>query len=245
MSPLWIKLQADIVEHPKFIGLSPAAKWAFIEMMFYAQRNLSDGFIDGRVMRGKWADDVIEELLTNDKESPSLTRVGDDYQLHNYAKYQRSRAQVEELIETRQRNGSRGGQVSALSRSSKSEAKVKQTDSKSEANGVAKEYPDTDTDTDTEQVVVSKQTRKTELQLDWKPSPAGYEYAKQRAPGMNADIQAEKFVNYNLTQGRKLGDWEAAWRNWVLKAIEFDPLLAQPLPPPKKQFTGYEDDDDV
>jgi hypothetical protein len=245
MATLWIKLQADIVEHPKFIGLSPAAKWAFIEMMIYAQRNLSDGFIDGRVMRGKWAEDVIEELLTNDKESPSLTRIDDDYQLHNYAKYQRSRAQVEELIETRQRNGSRGGQVSALARSSKSEAKVKQTHSKSEANGVAKEYPDTDTDTDTEQVVVSKQTRKTQLQPGWKPSPAGYEYAKTKAPGMNIEASLEEFEDYNLRNNRTNADWDAAWRTWVRKAVEFNALLAQPLPPPKKQFTGYEDDDDV
>jgi hypothetical protein len=243
MATLWIKLQADIVEHPKFIGLSPAAKWAFIEMMIYAQRNLSDGFIDGRVMRGKWAEDVIEELLTNDKESPSLTRIDDDYQLHNYAKYQRSRAQVEELIETRQRNGSRGGQVSALARSSKSEAKVKQTDSKSEANGVAKEYPDTDTDTD--KGVVVKSTRKTQLQPGWKPSPAGYDYAKTKAPGMNIEASLEDFEDYNLRNNRTNADWDAAWRTWVRKAVEFNALLAQPLPPPKKQFTGYEDDDDV
>jgi hypothetical protein len=243
MATLWIKLQADIVEHPKFIGLSPAAKWAFIEMMIYAQRNLSDGFIDGRVMRGKWAEDVIEELLTNDKESPSLTRIDDDYQLHNYAKYQRSRAQVEELIETRQRNGSRGGQVSALARSSKSEAKVKQTDSKSEANGVAKEYPDTDTDTD--KGVVVKPTRKTQLQPGWKPSPAGYDYAKTKAPGMNIEASLEDFEDYNLRNNRTNADWDAAWRTWVRKAVEFNALLAQPLPPPKKQFTGYEDDDDV
>ena len=243
MATLWIKLQADIVEHPKFIGLSPAAKWAFIEMMIYAQRNLSDGFIDGRVMRGKWAEDVIEELLTNDKESPSLTRIDDDYQLHNYAKYQRSRAQVEELIETRQRNGSRGGQVSALARSSKSKAKVKQTDSKSEANGVAKEYPDTDTDTD--KGVVVKPTRKTQLQPGWKPSPAGYDYAKTKAPGMNIEASLEDFEDYNLRNNRTNADWDAAWRTWVRKAVEFNALLAQPLPPPKKQFTGYEDDDDV
>jgi hypothetical protein len=242
MASLWIKLQADIVEHPKFIGLSPEAKWAFIEMMIYAQRNLSDGFIDGRVMRSKWADDVIEELLTNDKESPSLVAVDDDFQLHNYSKYQRSRAQVEELIETRQRNGSRGGQASALQRI-KSEAKVKQTDSKTEANSEAKEYPDTDTDTD--KGVVIKQTRKTQLQRGWKPSTAGYEYARTKAPGLNVEASLEDFEDYNLRNNRTNADWDAAWRTWVRKAVEFNALLAQPLPPPKKQFTGYEDDDDV
>jgi hypothetical protein len=243
MSTLWIKLQADIVEHPKFIGLSPAAKWAFIEMMIYAQRNLSDGFIDGRVLRAKWSDDVIDELLNNDKETPSLTSVDDVYQIHNYAKYQRSRAQVEELIDTRQRNGSLGGQASAMQRASKSEAQVKQSASKSEANEVAKEYPDTDTDTD--KGVVVKPTRKTQLQRGWKPSPAGYDYAKTKAPGMNIEASLEEFEDYNLRHNRTNADWDAAWRTWVRKAVEFNALLAQPLPPPKKQFTGYEDDDDV
>ena len=75
MSSLWIKVQTTIVDNPKIIGLSDKGFRAFIEMMIYSQQHLSDGFIDGRVARSKWGEDVLNELMTNDKNNPSLIAV--------------------------------------------------------------------------------------------------------------------------------------------------------------------------
>lgn len=239
MAQIYVKMYLDIVEHPKFIALSVEAKWAFTEMLMYCQQHLSDGFIDGRVVRAKWSSKVIEELTTNDKDSPSLAVEGDDFRIHNYCKRQRTRAEVEAIKEQRVESGSRGGQATAKQRASKEVAKVEQTDSKTEANEVAKEYPNTDTNTDTEvntEVVISKPKRMTTLKADWKPSPAGYEYARERAPGLNVAVAVENFMDYNLRNARTNADWDAAWRTWVRKAVEFDPSLATPPPPPKRQF---------
>jgi hypothetical protein len=191
------------------------------------------------VVAKRWGLDVAAELTSNDPQNPSWVPVDGGFQLHNFCEYQMTNEDVDKKREAQRLNGIKSGEArraKAERNRTNSEPTVNQNELESES--------ESESETETEQVVVSKPTRKTELQPDWKPSPAGYEYAKQRAPGMNADIQAEKFVNYNLTQGRKLGDWEAAWRNWVLKAIEFDPLLAQPLPPPKRQFTGEDYDND-
>ncbi|NBW21646.1 MAG: hypothetical protein EBR82_78190 [Caulobacteraceae bacterium] len=254
MSSLWIKLQADIVEHPKFIGLSAEAKWAFIEMMIYSQRNLSDGFIDGRVMRSKWSAEVIEELMTNDKESPSLTKVEDDYQLHNYAKYQRSREQVEAIRQVRIETGSRGGQATAQQRnskpSSKTVAKVQQTSSKTEANRVAKKYPDTDTDTDTDTYLANTHIppsggspgRKTKLDPNWQPDEALRSWTHGLAPALDIDFERGKFVDWFAQTGKTYGDWGATWRNWIRRAVEANPTLKAAPPPPKKQF-GIEPED--
>lgn len=252
MSSLWIKLQADIVEHPKFIGLSPAAKWAFIEMMIYAQRNLSDGFIDSRVMHGKWSDDVIQELMTNDKESPSLRLVGDNYQLHNYSKYQRSRKQVEAIQQSRRESGSRGGIATAQARAGKVVAKIEQTDSKVVANDVAKEYPDTDTDTDTEvysanthiPAEAGKPNRKTKLDPQWKPDDGLRDWTRKLAPALDIDFEAGKFVDWFSQTGKSYGDWDATWRNWVRRAVESNPALKIQPAPPKRQFTGEGYDDE-
>jgi hypothetical protein len=234
---LWAKIALNLADNPKVIGLSDSAFRAFVEAILYSRQHLTDGFLDARVVAKRWGLDVAAELTSNDPQNPSWVPVEGGFQLHNFCEYQMTNEDVDKKREAQRLNGIKSGEArraKAERNRTNSEPTVNQNELESES----------ESETETEQVVVSKPTRKTELQPDWKPSPAGYEYAKQRAPRMNADIQAEKFVNYNLTQGRKLGDWEAAWRNWVLKAIEFDPLLAQPLPPPKRQFTGEDYDND-
>lgn len=56
-------------------------------------------------------------------------------------------------------------------------------------------------------------------------------YAKKK--GYTGDLQtlSEKFLNYHRAKGSKFASWESAFKNWVLKEIEFHPAAAtdQPL----------------
>jgi len=56
-------------------------------------------------------------------------------------------------------------------------------------------------------------------------------YAQKK--GFSGDLQnlSEKFLNYHRAKGSKFIDWNAAFRNWILKEIEFHPAAAtdQPL----------------
>ncbi|MDD4357542.1 MAG: hypothetical protein PHN98_09845 [Smithellaceae bacterium] len=52
------------------------------------------------------------------------------------------------------------------------------------------------------------------------------EYAK--AKGYTGDLESlkEKFLNYHRAKGSKFASWESAFKNWVLKEIEFNPPSA-------------------
>lgn len=47
-------------------------------------------------------------------------------------------------------------------------------------------------------------------------------YAASKHYGGDLAVMTEKFVNYHSSKGNKFSDWTAAWRNWLLKDIEFN-----------------------
>jgi hypothetical protein len=60
------------------------------------------------------------------------------------------------------------------------------------------------------------------------PIPADYSvtyelrsWAKTRNLTVDLDHQTELFINHALQNDRRCRDWDAAWRNWMLKAQEF------------------------
>jgi hypothetical protein len=242
----WFKVDDGFYTSMKFLSIprqhQAQAAGAWLLCGTWSADKMTDGFVPYSVMdMWEFEADVVGHLVEVGLWDHDEERMG--IQFHDWCDYQPTR---DELMEKRNRRAEvNSANAKKRWEKSKNDASVMQEVCETDANTMQNDAPVPEPVPEPLEVVVVKPTRKTELQPDWKPSSAGYEYAKQRAPGMNADIQAEKFVNYNLTQGRKLGDWEAAWRNWVLKAIEFDPLLAQPLPPPKRQFTGEDYDDDI
>ena len=53
------------------------------------------------------------------------------------------------------------------------------------------------------------------------------EWAISRSlPRQMAETEAEKFRNYWIAEGKPKKDWNAAWRNWVLKALEYRGISA-------------------
>jgi hypothetical protein len=65
-------------------------------------------------------------------------------------------------------------------------------------------------------------THKTPI-TSWAFGPADFSFAKER--GFN-DLRirqmAEQFYNHASDHGRQSADWPAAWRYWVIGAVEFD-----------------------
>ncbi len=49
------------------------------------------------------------------------------------------------------------------------------------------------------------------------------EYAKDKGYHGNLEILSEKFLNFYKARGSRFADWQAAFRNWVLKELEFHP----------------------
>lgn len=46
-------------------------------------------------------------------------------------------------------------------------------------------------------------------------------WANTKTPGLDLEIQTERFKNHAEANARTAANWSAAWRNWMLKAVEY------------------------
>lgn len=239
---LWAKIALNLADNPKVIGLSDSAFRAFIEAILYSRQHLTDGFLDRRVVAKRWGLDVAAELTSNDPANPSWLEVEGGFEIHHFCEYQTTSDDISEMKEKKSRAGKASVEARRQRKLNEQSTQVEQPVEQVLNTSATQGQPESETETETDKGVVVKPTRKTQLQRGWKPSPAGYEYAKQNAPGMSIPIELEKFEDWNLRENRTTADWDAAWRTWVRNAVKFDPSLATPPPPPKKQFGVVSDD---
>lgn len=68
---------------------------------------------------------------------------------------------------------------------------------------------------------INKKTIKREHSLpkDWKPKESVY--TDNRWIGIDIDREAERMRNWSEANGKKYKDWDAAFRNWLDRAIDF------------------------
>ena len=92
---LYAKFDINMDENPKILLLSDAAFRALIESTLYCRRQLTDGFIDDRILSKRWSIGVVEELSGNDPERPSWIKVDGGYQIHDFAEHQTTTADIQ------------------------------------------------------------------------------------------------------------------------------------------------------
>lgn len=78
-----------------------------------------------------------------------------------------------------------------------------------------------------------KKTKKKSgpLSGDWKPNGKHHKLAKEH--GINLDWEADKFRDHALAKDWKMKDWDATFRNWLRKSLDFSKNGA----PPSQQQT--------
>lgn len=227
---LWAKIALNMADNPKIIGLSDSAFRAFIEAILYSRQQLTDGFLDRRVVAKRWGLDVAAELCTNDPHNPSWVEVEGGFQVHNYCDYQMTNEDVERKREAQRLNGIASGKARS--------AKANQNRTNIEPNSNQNEL-ETETELEIEIDKASSivdNDRKTPLEASWVPSEAGIEFAKTRAPSLIISDEVQRFKDYNAAHGRRMIDWDATWRTWVMNQVRYRPEVAKTPPPPKKQF---------
>ena len=57
---------------------------------------------------------------------------------------------------------------------------------------------------------------------DWVPSQRTLDRMTELFPGVDIQYEQEKFVDYYLSNGGVSANWEAAFRNWIRRADEYD-----------------------
>lgn len=73
--------------------------------------------------------------------------------------------------------------------------------------------------------------RKIALPIDWQPEPIKPEGHAGRIiaawPAGRMERELSKFKDHALANGVRHDNWQAAWRNWIIKADEFDGRFTQ------------------
>ena len=163
------KIEHSLYDNPKIVGLSCEAFRAYVEGILYSGKNLTDGFLDERIVARMWGTQVAEELTTNDPVNPSWQRVEGGWMIYGFAERQNTKADIDAKREQKRA----AANARWKQKQSTSNAEPMHSAYKSDAQAM----PDTDTDTDTDnkELMFNKVERKDEYSDDfetwWKSYP--------------------------------------------------------------------------
>ena len=134
---LYARFDIGMDEHAKIMLLSDAAFRALFESTLYSRRQLTDGFLDERIVTRKWGLDVASELSSNDPERPSWVKVDGGWMIHDFAEHQVTSADIQAKREA----GRKGG----LAKASKPLAPASKTLEQTASTSLAKTETETET----------------------------------------------------------------------------------------------------
>ena len=138
---LYARFDIGMDEHAKIMLLSDAAFRALFESTLYSRRQLTDGFLDERIVTRKWGLDVASELSTNDPERPSWIKVDGGWMIHDFAEHQVTSADIQAKREA----GRKGGLAKAEQKASKPVAPAKHLLDVCSSTSLAKTETETET----------------------------------------------------------------------------------------------------
>lgn len=93
----WVKLDDGFADHPKIVRAGPTAAWLHVAALCYCARHLTDGRIAANKVRTLTELPRISNEIRRLTATGLWTKDGDDYVIHDYLKYQPSRADVEAI----------------------------------------------------------------------------------------------------------------------------------------------------
>lgn len=214
---LYAKFDINMDEHAKVIMLSDEAFRALFESTFYARRQLTDGFLDERIVLRKWGEKVALELSSNDPHKPSWAKVEGGWQIHDFGEHQTTTADIQAKREA--------GRLGGLAKASKALAGATADAKHLPSNTLAKTETETETNTPfptsepNPPLEDEKKPRKkpsTKIPDNWQPTE---EHAKRaRAKNLNVNELAEHFKLHAETHDRRAANWNSAFTMWITKA---------------------------
>lgn len=109
----FIQLALDFPQNAKIRPLSDKAFRILIEMIIWSADQGTDGFIADQMFATFGTPKARKELMTNSPDRPSVVKVSGGFQLRDYEKHNRLRAEIEELRAKRADAGAKGGRAKA------------------------------------------------------------------------------------------------------------------------------------
>jgi hypothetical protein len=206
----YAKIEHSLYDNPKIVGLSCEAFRAYVEGILYSGKNLTDGFLDERIVSRMWGSAVAEELSSNDPVNPSWQRTEGGWLIYGFCERQNSKADVDALRQQK----SRAGKASVEAKRNKKLTELQHSVEQNFNTSSTQAQPDTDTDTNT----YKELKRGTRIQTTFSVTDEMKLWAKEKHPLVDITTQTDAFVDYwNAQPGQKgvKSDWVATWRNWI------------------------------
>lgn len=207
----WGKVYGSLHSDPKWLGATKGAKALWITALSWC---VDHHKTDGRVPK-----ELLWRLGGHPMEAACLVRQGlwdevdhDGWVFHDWTDYQRTSAQVEA--------GSRAGKTAATARWSDADRNADRNADRMRIamqSRVEKSREETTRSADAE---APTRRRKPERPLpdDLEPNDGHREQA--RTAHVNLAYELARFRNYAQANDRRVRDWDAAFRNWLLKAAK-------------------------
>jgi hypothetical protein len=233
----WVKVDDHFSDHPKAIGLDLAASGLWLHALCYANRHTTDGFVPAGLLR-RLGDPAAADAADRLVEAGLWEPADGGWVIHDYLRYQRSRAEIEDIGDKRAEAGRRGGQAKPKQTGSKPEANDRHTGSNAEAvasKPEAEEEREREVDDEHTprargsgagrpndrprvRAVPKPAAEEAPLPADWAPDDPALAWAAAKGwpPDWVAD-QTELFVGYWTREKprERKRDWYQAWQRWL------------------------------
>lgn len=106
----WVKIDDAMPDHPKMVAAGPCGFALHVAAVCYANRTRSDGVVPEIIARKLLSlyhpNRVIRRLV----EVGAWEPIEDGYRIVNYARYQRSSEEIEQVTERRRQAGIKGAE---------------------------------------------------------------------------------------------------------------------------------------
>lgn len=229
----WFKVDDTLHSHPKArrAGLSALGLWAVSGS--YSMAYKEDGFVPLWFVKGFPKGESYARRLVDAKLWEPTEKAGEPgWQFKDWADYQPTSDEIEaEREKARERQRERRRRLREGKADSNKAAGVTPPVTGSVTPDVTRDVPRESRAPVPSRPVPSRPTsseggtpaprRKpsTPLPEDWKPNAKHAEFAA--ANGIDLSSQAFRFRNWAMAKDQRYADWDAAFRNWLGKALDF------------------------
>jgi hypothetical protein len=221
----WIKMTIGLRTHPKVVRMASALKADKLRViggLFSVWAIFDEHTVDG-LLEG-YTPETIDDELHWRGFAKAMQTIGwlvatddgltmPDFDEHNGTSAKRRATDAKRKKEGRESDKGYGGSWTPSGQVSASDADKKQTRVREEKRRE---------DTLLTESGAAKSPRPTKkAPPDFAPSPEMRAWARDHAPGVNVDAEAEKLRDHTFATARV--DWDGTFRNWLRKAAETAP----------------------
>jgi hypothetical protein len=214
----WTKVDDRLAFHRKTIKAGNAAMGLWVRALSFAGGDQRDGFVEYEVALS----------MGTQQEADTLCRVGlwveemDGYRFHGWDEYQLTTEQWDkkkaDAAERTRAWRERKAATKSVTRHERITRRV------GDGPVTALKEPEPEKDISTPAKAGAAKNRGTRIPDDFAMTDKLAEYAKAKAPAVNADLEIEKFKNHwGAASGAKAVklEWSKAFMNWLLNAQSY------------------------